>query len=327
MAIGADLVVTSAGAGAPECGFNMKNAGKNDRPMTGEVLCRVWLDHLGRMCDRTDAVILGEDVEALHGFRVALRATRALQKLFASALPDAPQDFSGEFTWLARVTGPVRDLDVILQFGSEKLPALLQANPDELTPLLDIFQRQRDRAQKQLQQALRSPRYRRLMDNWQAYLQKNGLLQKNVLPLHTPPGWRRPMQYSAAVIVLKRSLQLLKMRRRIHANSDATDLHQMRIRAKRLRYLLQALQGQDICPHYTPLLHPLTRLQTVLGEHHDAVAMRERLLKIRDHSRQARAAGDVLSRWMLITDAQQHSASADFEHVFEQFVQSLGALH
>lgn len=296
------------------------NSANNDKPMTGSVLCRVWLEHAGLMRDRTDAVILGRDIEALHAFRVALRATRALQKLFAAALPDAQQNFSGEFTWLARVTGPVRDLDVILQFGAAQQPVLLQANPDELTPLRDIFQRERDRAQKHLQQALRSRRYQRLMTGWQTYLQREP-------PLDVPSVWRVPMQYSAAVIVLKCSLQLLKMRRGIDANFDPAELHRMRIRAKRLRYLLQALHGSELYPQYAPLLPALKRLQTVLGEHHDAVAMRDRLLKIRDHSRQGRAVGDVLARWILVTETQQHSACVEFDHVFARFVQACDALH
>ncbi len=305
----------------------MTSAAKKARPTTGEVLCQVWLDQAGRMRDRTDAVILGRDIEALHAFRVALRATRALQKLFASALPAAQQDFAAEFTWLAEVTGVVRDLDVILQFGAKKLPVLLSVNARELTLLLGAFQRERERAQKHLQQALHSRRYQRLMTGWQTCLQKELQQELHQPPLDVPSAWRIPMQYSARVVVLRRSLQLLRMRRCVDAASDPADLHRMRIRAKRLRYLLQALQDCDLCPHYKPLLSPLTRLQTVLGEHHDAVAMRERLLKLRDHSRQGRAAGEVLSRWITITDAQQHSACVEFDHAFEQFVQACDVLH
>lgn len=300
----------------------MANPVKKDKPTTGEVLCRVWLDHAERMRDLRDKVVDGRDIEALHDFRVALRATRALWKLFASALPDFPQDFSGEFMWLAKLTGPVRDLDVILKFGAEQLPAMLSADASELAPLLGMFQRERGRAQARLQRALRSQRFRRLMDGWQIFLR-----QQEWQMLAVPPVWYIPMRYSAAVIVLKRSLQLLKMRRCIDSAADPADLHQMRIRAKRLRYLLQALHGQDVCLHYAPLLEPLTRLQTVLGEHHDAVAMRERLLKMRDHSRLGRTASDVLSRWITITKAQQHCACIEFDSAFDQFVKSCDALH
>ena len=55
------------------------------------------------------------DTEFLHDFRVALRRTRSLLGQIRDVFPAAAvEHFSSEFSWIGRLTGPPRDLDVLL---------------------------------------------------------------------------------------------------------------------------------------------------------------------------------------------------------------------
>ena len=55
------------------------------------------------------------DTEFLHDFRVAVRRTRSLLGQIRHVFPpDAVDHFSTEFSWLGRLTGPLRDMDVLV---------------------------------------------------------------------------------------------------------------------------------------------------------------------------------------------------------------------
>ena len=60
------------------------------------------------------------DTEFLHDFRVAIRRTRSLLGQIKHVFPpDAVEHFSTEFSWVGRLTGPPRDLDVLVLALSE----------------------------------------------------------------------------------------------------------------------------------------------------------------------------------------------------------------
>ena len=73
------------------------------------------------------------DTEFLHDFRVALRRTRSLLRQLKHVFPsDSVEHFSTEFSWLGRLTGPPRDLDVLilsLRAQAADLPAGVRGGP------------------------------------------------------------------------------------------------------------------------------------------------------------------------------------------------------
>jgi CHAD domain-containing protein len=55
------------------------------------------------------------DSEFLHDYRVAIRRTRSLLRQIRNVFPDdAVEHFSSEFSWIGRLTGPSRDMDVLV---------------------------------------------------------------------------------------------------------------------------------------------------------------------------------------------------------------------
>ena len=61
------------------------------------------------------------DTEFLHDFRVAIRRTRSLLRQIRHVIPlDVGRYFSTGFSWVGRLTGPLRDLDVLILALREK---------------------------------------------------------------------------------------------------------------------------------------------------------------------------------------------------------------
>jgi CHAD domain-containing protein len=279
------------------------------KALLGDSLAAIWSALADQMEQLWEAVCVGEDIEALHHFRVALRKTRALYKLHASLLPETSSDFGAEFSWLASATGPVRDLDVLLQFGRAELPGLLMVEARELTPLLGMLRRQRDREQQALQVALHSARYDCLLRQWREFIGR----------LSSAPLLRMPLRPTLRVRALVLCIRLLKMRQSMRISPDPAPLHAMRIRCKRLRYLIETMvpcSGDDT---FDALTKPLMRLQTVLGDYQDAAITREYLEKLLASPIHHAFVASLATRWLDLLDAQQARARRDFDGRFDDF--------
>ena len=76
------------------------------------------------------------DPELLHDFRVATRRTRSIEQLARRFLPtEMTRLWEQEWKWLAAVTGPPRDLDVLLlelQLDHPTITAAADAGMHEL---------------------------------------------------------------------------------------------------------------------------------------------------------------------------------------------------
>ena len=108
------------------------------------------------------------DTEFLHDYRVALRRTRSLLGQLKEVLPAERVDcFREEFRWLGAVTGPTRDLDVLM-LALRQLPD----DPGGDIPALrrHIAARQR-RTHRAMVAHLDSPRCRTLFSEWARFLE------------------------------------------------------------------------------------------------------------------------------------------------------------
>ena len=83
--------------------------------------------------------------------------------------PEAVEHFSTEFSWLGRLTGPPRDMDVLVLALREHRADLPAADMDALMAFLGEAQQQEHHA---LVEALDSDRYRRLLSDWEAFLER-----------------------------------------------------------------------------------------------------------------------------------------------------------
>lgn len=249
-------------------------------------LSEFWREQLDRMRLELPQLAAGSDVEALHRFRVALRRTRSLLKLFRTLLPEGEWDLElleEELAWLSGATSAVRDLDVLLiEVESREVAAL--------RPVVEQLERQRRAARQALRDVLTSHRLQTLLLQWQLLL--------DALPLckAPPPEARVKLGRLFPVQLLQLAHWLLKHGSRVGAGTPASELHRLRIRAKRLRYLIEAFP--DLLPERRgkELRRSLVALQDLLGSHQDAVATAERLTALRGQL--AAPAVAALDEWL-----------------------------
>lgn len=213
-----------------------------------------------------DPVIrLDTDPEGVHKARVGTRRLRSDLRTFGPLVEPAwSGPLRGELKWLADRLGQVRDADVLgarLQVAVDVLPP-----PDQAAAqwVLDRCGRERARALGELVGALDTARYLVLLDDL-----VEGARHPQVLPAAQRPA-------SKVVPALARR-PWRKLRQEVAALGPAPDddaLHQVRIRAKRARYAVEAV-APLVGPGAVQLAKALARLQDVLGDRHDAVVAEE----------------------------------------------------
>ncbi len=206
------------------------------------------------------------DTEFLHDFRVAVRRTRSVLGQLKSILPpDVLAHYQPEFKWLGGVTGPTRDLDVyLLKFETYQswVPPRVR---EDLEPLRDFLKVQQRREQARLVEALDTPRYRALLEGWRAFLD-------GPAPEPPPsPEAARPVLEVASARIWRTYKKTLKEGRAIINNPDAPAeaLHQLRIRCKKLRYLLELFRSLYPPKALKRLIKALKKLQDNLGDFND----------------------------------------------------------
>jgi CHAD domain-containing protein len=220
------------------------------------------------------------DTEFLHDFRVAVRRMRSLLGQIKHVFPpEAVEHFASELSWLGRLTGTPRDLDVLLLALRGRDGAI----PDEDMEALRAFLGQRQQQEHgQLVTALDSDRYRRLLSEW------NTLLTRPAPSASKPRNADRPL----AAVVSERAWRLSRRISRgattLGAHASADQLHRVRIDAKKLRYLIDVTPTFYDAADLDRVLRALKRLQRVLGDFNDSHVQEGRLI---EYGRSLGAAG------------------------------------
>jgi CHAD domain-containing protein len=212
---------------------------------------------------RHDAVVrLDLDPEGVHQARVATRRLRSDLRTFRPLLErDWSTALRDELGWLAGALGEVRDGDVQLARLRTKAAELPESLQEAAAVALEApLQQSRDAAYVALLEELRSDRYVELLDRLVEAARSPALSERasetaaDALPKLVRRPWHK---------LEKRAEQLPE------EPSDA-QLHEVRIRTKRLRYAAEAA-APVVGKPARGLAHSAARLQDVLGDLNDAV--------------------------------------------------------
>lgn len=236
-------------------------------PAAEDVARRAIATAVDRLITFDPAARLGLDPEGVHQARVATRRLRSDLRTFRSLIDERwGTELSDELRWLADVFGAVRDADVLFDRLAPKVDLLPDVDREPAKRILDHLRSDEERAREQLMRALRSERY-------------DALLDRLVLAAARPRFLLRVDDGDSDVAVLRRIA-----RRPWQQLSDAVEalgedppdlaLHGVRIRAKRARYAAEAVVPAFGKPARA-YARRVTQLQTVLGEHQDAVVAAE----------------------------------------------------
>lgn len=194
-------------------------------------------------------------VEDVHQARVATRRLRSDLKTFGDLLdPVWRRHVREDLKWCGSALGEVRDADVLAEH--------LRGAP---LPLRRRLAAQRDAAAQRLGEVLRSDRYVDLLDRLHA--------ASELLPVRagTARDAQRPARTALPVLVGARWRSLRREVWRAGSDPTPAQLHRIRIKAKRVRYAAEAA-APVIGKPARRTATAAERVQTVLGDHHDAVA-------------------------------------------------------
>jgi CHAD domain-containing protein len=205
------------------------------------------------------------DTEAVHQIRVAITRLRAAVSFFASITADAEwRRLKKEIAWLNTSLSAARDSDVVVEYAHRKR---YRAWAHDTAPqYLDAHQT-RDR--RRLSRCLHSMRFQDLVEAMSSWIERGPWRLRWERDNRRKP--KKPLKaYSRRQLNCWRR-RLINKGRQLET-LGASRRHRLRIRAKRFRYMLEALTntvpvfGRDEFRH----VHgPARRLQRALGDLRD----------------------------------------------------------
>lgn len=201
------------------------------------------------------------DPEFLHDLRVAVRRTRSVLKEMRGVLASDVADRSrADLRWIQEITGPTRDLDVLLHDWPAMAAPVPASMAADLKPLEELLTGHRARAFTAMRRQLRSRRFAEAWEAWTEVLQGEGV---------TGPRSSRPIGEMAGGRIVSVYQTMVKMGSAIDDSSPPEFLHDLRKRGKELRYLLELFGGMWPAGKVKPLVAALKGLQDVLGHFQD----------------------------------------------------------
>lgn len=225
---------------------------------------KVLYQHLSAMQAEVVGVKRGDDIEYIHRMRVASRRLRSVLKIFKDCFPKADyKTFNRDIRAVTQVLGHARDLDVQLEILKKNLPGYF--NP-KLKPGV-----------KRLKLRLKQKRQLLQVEVVQAM---SRLEQTDTLGRIA--GWATPwlekelsdyrdttvLFQLAALNIRSRLKELMEYDQLVRVESNVTELHEMRIHAKQLRYTMEAFEELYGFP-ITPFINQTRKIQALLGSIHD----------------------------------------------------------
>jgi CHAD domain-containing protein len=234
-------------------------------------------------------VLLGEDPEALHDYRVVLRRTRCVLAAGSSVYPPEELDLLRALTArFVAVTSPVRDLDVLLAVFDDYAEGLSAELLGGATALRSELRRLRDEAHDELVSLIRGDSHPVLLRRWQVMSSVHRLGGSE-----PGPDALRPTGEISDQLLLRSHRRLVRSGRSLIASEEPDDWHRLRRRLKRFRDLVSIFAPVYRDGAFDELLADLSGLQDRLGVLHDHVVHASKLeqVGVRLGDRSALAAG------------------------------------
>lgn len=226
---------------------------------------------LEEMCAFREAALDFADPEGVHDMRVASRRLRSVVKDFSPYFRSRPfRHAKTDLKAIADALGAVRDEDVALL----ALEALKTEAPAEhstgIEQFADVRRLKRDRARRELEEALRVDALAELEREFNDALEhglKTARPRKN-REEHQRSTAELTFQQIGRDIIRAGLRELMVLSRSLYRPRKTRPLHEMRLAAKRLRYAIELFAPCWEEP-LAPFAKEIARLQSSLGELHD----------------------------------------------------------
>jgi CHAD domain-containing protein len=251
-------------------------------------------------------VRLGDDPEDVHQARVGTRRMRSDLRTFEPILEEGwVEPLREELRWLAALLGGVRDADVLTDRLRHQAAGLPEVDAAGFAPLLRRLADEREVARAQLLGEMGSSRYIALLNRLVAVANQPALR----------PEADEPATDALVPLVAAPLQKLRKTVKDLPPEPAPEELHEVRIKAKRARYAAEAVAPAFGKPA-TKLAKAVARVQSVLGDHQDAMVAESWL-------RQAVAGADVgqaltLGELVAVQRAEAAACRDDWRRVWKK---------
>ncbi|HYL07798.1 MAG TPA: CHAD domain-containing protein, partial [Candidatus Udaeobacter sp.] len=250
-----------------------------------DVIKSAFAESVASLLHHDPVVRTGGDPEAVHQARVATRKLRSNLRTFSPLLdPDWTEPLRSELGWLAMGLGAVRDREVLLERLRERAASLPHADSRSASALLKLLEQEIEGLRRKLMVDLDSQRY---VD----------LLERLVDAAHSPKTTPEADQPASAILPSLAATPWRRLRSAVKQLPEIPtdpELHRIRILAKRARYAAEAV-APVIGAAAAAFAKAAARLQTVLGDHQDAVTAQAWLRSARVTGRKAFVAGELIA--------------------------------
>jgi CHAD domain-containing protein len=230
------------------------------------------------------AIVGGEDAAPVHDLRVAARRARTLLGQLRRVFPRAAtKRLRDGLRWLGQISGPVRDLDILIDAVKEAQGKLPIEDCAALEALLLVIARDRAGARQDLLAGLASQRHARLVEAFERFTTpprrsrraaanhgRRGRDETEAAPM--------PIRVIAAESIERAWRRIVRHGQAIDDESSTEALHEVRIDGKKLRYLLELFRSVYPEVELGPVISDLKNLQDCLGVLHDA-SVEDRMLR------------------------------------------------
>jgi CHAD domain-containing protein len=226
--------------------------------------------YLAEQCDviAVNDIGLRTGAPLVHPTRVAVRRLRSTFRVFDDLISaDASAALEPELVWYAELLGKVRDCDILEKRLVDRLTEL----PAEqvLGPVAGQIQRvlsvERKEASDRLAEGMASERYRNLLGSLRTW---------HTAPPLTAAAGAKPVKAAGYVRTARRKAE----KRLANAGDDVEQFHRARKAMKRLRYAAE--MSDQAVPKAGKIARRAKRLQTLLGDHQDAVVAAQFLARM-----------------------------------------------
>ncbi|HMC41106.1 MAG TPA: CHAD domain-containing protein, partial [Acidimicrobiales bacterium] len=227
--------------------------------------------------------------------------------------PEETSHAREDLRWIQEVTGPTRDLDVLLHEWPSMVEPVPAAMSGDLQPLVDLLHKERQTAFSTMRRHLRSRRYVAAWDRWKAVIAQ---------PAFQGPEAGHPIGDMAGRRIRAVYDGMVKMGSAIDESSPPEALHDLRKRGKELRYLLELFGGMWPAEHVKPLVSTLKGLQDELGHFQDDEIQVKELRSLGPELAAAPGGTDSLIALGFVVEgltARQNQARQDFARRFADF--------
>lgn len=248
--------------------------------------------------------------QEVHQARIALRRLRVALSVFRDFTPQQVEHFRAGFRWLGQALGEMRDLDVYEETlagpagEATSLPAKLKQS----------IARSRREASARLTTLLGSKRFAELLESFAEFAGSE-------LPPGVERRWRSLRICDAIEGDLRKSLKRVrKLGRKVDAETPPEVLHDLRIRAKRLRYESEFYAA--FAPDLTKLARAAKQLQDLLGAQRDSLVAAARLTALARERKRDAATATAVAPLIRVQNERAAELRREFPAAWRRFEKS-----